>query len=271
MQCPVYKSNNCILKSVFTSKFNSVLFSLPLEQISAKYEVNCQGELDKCCFVKTTTVEEEKLEVVVHKKEEKLPEPEPEPEPVQEVKEEPENQIKVSLHQVSNPYLVKSDVLVYPANIILNLDDDVINSMSKNIIQNELDNIRRPIKMGSVYVTSNGGEKSQVKPTKIFHAVVSGESRLVNEIDIKSATRKSLMLANDMSARNVVVIPCDCGTHDIYDTARVQLSAIKTYIDTEKNLKIKNIFVVMEDKESLEVYEEYYNRIFVQWRTCHEH
>jgi O-acetyl-ADP-ribose deacetylase (regulator of RNase III) len=101
-----------------------------------------------------------------------------------------------------------------------------------------------------------------VKAQKIFHATVAGESRLVNEVDLKSAMRKALLLADEEQARNVVVIPADCGTHDINDIARVQLSSIKTYLSTHKNCKIKNIFIVMEDKESYQVFEEYYNRIF---------
>ena len=75
--------------------------------------------------------------------------------------------------------------------------------------------------------------------------------------------RKALFLADEEQARNVVVIPADCGTHDINDTARVQLSAIKTYLSTAKDSQIKNIFLVMEDEESYQVYEEYYNRIFL--------
>jgi O-acetyl-ADP-ribose deacetylase (regulator of RNase III) len=75
--------------------------------------------------------------------------------------------------------------------------------------------------------------------------------------------RKALLLADEEKVRNVVVIPADCGTHDINDTARVQLAAIKTYLSTAKESNIKNIFIVMEDEESYQVYEEYYNRIFL--------
>ena len=57
-------------------------------------------------------------------------------------------------------------------------------------------------------------------------------------------------------------MPCDCGTHDIADTARVQLAAIKTFLTAEKDCQIKNIFIVMEDQESYSVFEEYYQRIF---------
>ena len=108
----------------------------------------------------------------------------------------------------------------------------------------------------------NGGENSKVQAKKIIHAVVAGESRLVNEEDIKSSTRKALLLADDGQPKNMVMIPADCGTHDINDVARVQLSAIKTYLQTNKNCSLKNIFIVMEDKESYDVFEEYYQRIF---------
>jgi O-acetyl-ADP-ribose deacetylase (regulator of RNase III) len=116
--------------------------------------------------------------------------------------------------------------------------------------------------MGSVFETNNGGEQSKVQAKKIFHAVVAGESRLVNEEDIKTATRKALILADDGNSSNVLMIPADCGTHDINDVARVQLAAIKTYLQSNKNCSIKNIFLVMEDQESLDTFQEYYNRIF---------
>ena len=93
--------------------------------------------------------------------------------------------------------------------------------------------------MGTIYVTSNGGENSNVKPKYIYHAVVAGESRLVNEEDIKSATRKSLHIANKNGFKNIVMMPPDCGTHDINDASRVHLSAIKTYLQTEKECNFK--------------------------------
>jgi O-acetyl-ADP-ribose deacetylase (regulator of RNase III) len=134
--------------------------------------------------------------------------------------------------------------------------------MSRGSIQKELDKFSKPIKMGSVFETNNGGEQSKVQAKKIFHAVVAGESRLVNEEDIKTATRKALILADDGNSSNVLMIPADCGTHDINDVARVQLAAIKTYLQSNKNCSIKNIFLVMEDQESLDTFQEYYNRIF---------
>ena len=113
-----------------------------------------------------------------------------------------------------------------------------------------------------IYITSNGGDESQVKPKSIYHAVVAGESRLVNEEDIRSSMRKSLHLAESNNAGNIVILPCDCGTHDIEDTARVQLSSILTYFKSKKDSNIRNVFIVMEDEESYKTFEEYYNRIF---------
>jgi len=141
-------------------------------------------------------------------------------------------------------------------------NDVLLNRFSRGTIQTECDQIPKPIKMGHVYITSNGGENSQIKPKHIYHAVVAGESRLVNEEDIKTSVRKSLLLADQNNAANIVFIPCDCGTHDINDTARVQLASIKTYLQSNKESKLKNIFIVMEDEESFNTFEEYYNRIF---------
>ena len=169
---------------------------------------------------------------------------------------------RVSIHKVENPYLVKSDVLVYPTNIGLTVDDPLLNRMSRGRIQSECDKFSKPIKMGTVYITSNGDGDSKVKSQKVYHAVVAGESRLVNEADTKSAIKKALIIANQDKVRNIVMLPGDCGTLDINDAARVQLSAIKTFLSTEKDCCIKNIFLVMEDEDSYNTYEEYYNRIF---------
>jgi O-acetyl-ADP-ribose deacetylase (regulator of RNase III) len=170
--------------------------------------------------------------------------------------------VHVSIHKVRNPYQVKADVIVYPANIVLTVDDPLLNRMSRGKVQEECDKMSRPIKMGHVYVTSNGGELSSVVPKTILHAVVAGPSRLVNEQDIKSAIRKSLLMAEEMGAEKVVMLPCDCGTHDIADVARVQLSAIYTFLNSVETKSITHIFIVMEDEESKKIFEEYFERIF---------
>jgi O-acetyl-ADP-ribose deacetylase (regulator of RNase III) len=241
--CPVYlSSGDCLVKVLSNPRLSSFIAKIQLDLVIESWGKDCQGDRNLCTFK--------------HQIEEPTPEPTPEPEPISETK------TKISIHKIENPYLVKADVLVYPTNIGLTIDDPLLNRMSRGAVQNELDRFQKPIKMGTVYITSSGGENSKVKARKIYHATVSGESRLVNEVDLKSAMRKSLFLADEEQARNVLFIPADCGTHDINDAARVQLAAIKTYLQSAKESNIKNIFIVMEDEESYQVYEEYYNRIF---------
>ena len=251
--CPLYLENkNCFVKTTSTTHSVSYFTKIDLPFLQNKWDVDCEGDRDRCSFLLDEKKEEEpKVEIVEAPKE--------------KPKEEPKPQVKgtkVSIHKIENPYAVKADVLIFPANNVLTIDDVKLQKLSRGRVQSECDNFPKPIKMGHVYITSNGGEASQVKPKSIYHAVVAGESRLVNEEDIRSSMRKSLTLADSNNASNVVVIPCDCGTHDIEDTARVQLSSILTYFKSKKDSNIKNIFIVMEDEESYQTFEEYYNRIF---------
>jgi O-acetyl-ADP-ribose deacetylase (regulator of RNase III) len=247
--CPLYtQTSECALKLISNPRLVAFLLKKEFSVIQEKWISDCEGSILKCSY-KEETKESESQEVI--------------DEPaVKQIAEEFVESTKVSIHKVENPYLVKSDVLVYPTNIGLTIDDPLLNRMSRGRIQSECDKFSKPIKMGTVYITSNGFGDSKVKPQKVYHAVVAGESRLVNEADTKSAIKKALILANQEEARNIVMLPSDCGTLDINDSARVQLSAIKTFLNSEKNCKIKNIFVVMEDEDSYNTYEEYYNRIF---------
>lgn len=246
-KCPLYlQSSECTLKLISNPRIISFFLKQDFPVLQEKWNNDCQGNLINCSFSLQTQAQESIKEVIEESKQ---------PELVLE-------STKVSIHKVENPYLVKSDVIVYPTNIALTIDDPILNRMSRGRIQAECDKFSKPIKMGTVYVTSNGFGDTKVKAQKVYHAVVAGESRLVNEADTKSAIKKALILANQDEARNVVMLPSDCGTLDINDAARVQLSAIKTFLTTEKECKIKNIFLVMEDEESYNTYEEYYNRIF---------
>lgn len=249
--CPLYlQEKNCLLKIVSNPKITSVLSKIDFEVIDNSWNSDCEGSFINCTFKKlpVESIEPEPViqDVVETNQEEKIQ----------------ENTTKVSIHIVKNPYAVKSDVLFYPTNIALTIDDPLLMRLSFGKIQEECDTFKKPYKMGTLYITSNGGENSKVQPKHVYHLTVSGVSRLVHEGDVKSAMRKALDMADTNNARNIVVLPADCGTHDINDIARVQLSSIKTYLSTHKNCKIKNIFIVMEDKESYEVFEEYYNRIF---------
>jgi len=230
-KCPIYLNNKCVLSEEASINKLSEKFRIPIKIIETRKD--CQGDTDNCTYASYI----EPVFVSPYK-------------------------TKVSIHRVENPYLVKADYLIYPINNVLTVDDALLHRMSRGSIQKELDKFSKPIKMGSVFETNNGGELSKVQAKKIFHAVVAGESRLVNEEDIKTSTRKALMLSDDGKSSNVIIIPADCGTHDINDVARVQLAAIKTFLQSNKNCSIKNIFLVMEDQESFDTFQEYYRRIF---------
>jgi len=248
-KCPLYLANGeCLQKITSNPRLVSFLFRTDLSIIADKWNDDCKGDLQNCSFVIEKTVSQE----VVAKEETK------EENPVEE-----SNATKVSIHKIDNPYLVKTDILVYPIDISLSIDDPLLNRMTLGKVQEELDKFQKPIHMGTVYITSAGDDRTKIKAKNIFHSTVAGVSKLVNEQDVKSSTRKALLLAAEQSARNIVFIPADCGTHDINDIARVQLSSLKTYLQQNPDCPIKNIFVVMQDEESYQTFEEYYNRIFV--------
>ena len=182
--CPLYisQAKSCFVKLSSNERLFASLTGMKLPVVNEAWSHDCNGDFGNCSYI-----EKSKIASV----EETVPAPEIQ----QEVKpEKPKEEIKgarVSIHKIENPYLVKADVLVYPANNMLNIDDVLLHRFSRGTIQAECDQIPKPIKMGHVYITSNGGENSQVKPKSIYHAVVAGESRLVNEEDIKTSVRKA--------------------------------------------------------------------------------
>ncbi len=245
--CPLYIQDKkiCFVKLTSNEFITSSLLQKSLPMLKENWSNECNGDLNLCSF-------KEKIE-------------ETQEAPKETPKEEPKQTTgtKVSIHKHTNPYAVKSDFIYYPTNSILTIDDQLLNNLSKNKVQEECDRLKKPYKMGNIYITSNGGENSLVKAKNIIHGVVAGESRLVNEEDIRSSTRYALLHASLNGAQSIVMIPADCGTHDIYDTARVQLSAVKTFLQSNDLLSLKNIYFVMEDEESYKTFQEYYNRIFL--------
>lgn len=245
--CPLYIQDKkiCFVKLTSNEFITSSLLQKSLPMLKENWSNECNGDLNLCSF-------KEKIEETQEVTKETP-------------KEEPKQTTgtKVSIHKHTNPYAVKSDFIYYPTNSILTIDDQLLNNLSKNKVQEECDRLKKPYKMGNIYITSNGGENSLVKAKNIIHGVVAGESRLVNEEDIRSSTRYALLHASLNGAQSIVMIPADCGTHDIYDTARVQLSAVKTFLQSNDLLSLKNIYFVMEDEESYKTFQEYYNRIFL--------
>ena len=257
IMCPLYLENKtCLVKFISNPELISNLGRISLPLVNNQWRNDCHGDWANCSFKEKEVVENVLREEIVEQTKEE--EKQADTKVYETVKTAP----IVSMHQVANPYLVKADAIVCPTNIILTIDDAMLHKMSFGKVQKELDLVKKPIHMGTVYETTNGGEKSRIVPLKIFHAVVAGESRLVNEEDIKSATRKALLLADMQKLEKISMIPADCGTYDINDTARVQLAAIMQYFAANKNTGIKRVFLLMEDKESLESFQEYYKRVF---------
>lgn len=173
-----------------------------------------------------------------------------------------DSKVKIIIKQVSNVYLVKADGFVYPNNNLLQVDDQLLLRMTENEIQNKCnDFLRNPIKMGFPYgfeVPLNW----KIKQKHFINAVVAGASRLVNEADVASAMKKTLLYADSIGLESLVFMPCDNGTHDISLISLTQLSSIFTFCQKHQFSSIKSIYICMEDEESEQSFIEYYNRIF---------
>lgn len=169
--------------------------------------------------------------------------------------------IKIIIKQVDNVYLVKADAIIYPTNNLLETD-----SLLKKITQNEIDKynidiLKKGIKMGFPYCV-DVQPNWHLKQKYFINAVVAGESRLVNELDMQSAMKKSLLLADYLKLNSIVILPSDFGIHDIGLTSLAQLSSIFLFCKQHKFEHIKHIFVCMTDEETEQSFIEYYNRIF---------
>ena len=115
-KCPLYLSNGeCLQKITSNPRLVSFLFRTDLSIIADKWNDDCKGDLQNCSFVIEKTVSQE----VVAKEETK------EENPVEE-----SHRTKVSIHKIDNPYLVKTDILVYPIDISLSIDDPLLNRMT---------------------------------------------------------------------------------------------------------------------------------------------
>ena len=169
--------------------------------------------------------------------------------------------VKIIIKQVENVFMVKADVLVYPTNNLLEYDHS-FDKLTLYKAKRKADEIfRRGVKMGFPYgFESDPSWKNKQK--YIINAVVAGESRLVNEADISSAMKKSLLMIDQLGYESALIVPCDYGTHDISLTSLTQLSAIFLFCQQHTFKNLKHIFVCMEDEESEQSFIEYFNRIF---------
>lgn len=293
-QCPFYMKDtggksSCLIKLTTTPQILTSLLESDDHSDSDYWDMDCGGEWSNCSVLpllyRFKEDEEEQTVISMSKNEQAIEEYDPfgDSENPDDYPDEPESPIitieptpkivrtvelenyptKFTIHMVKNPYLVKGDVLVYPTNNQLCIDDMELRRMLRGLIDNEINMfLQKPVRMGKIYTTSNGGERSLVKAKHIYHAVVAGTSRLVNEKDVGDSTFKALVRASIEGHKSVILMPSDCGTLDIYATAMVQIGAIKQFLMSHPETKIEHIFMVMTDQLSCDVFNKYNKRIF---------
>lgn len=247
-ECPFYcqgsdGQSSCLLKTVIRKKtWEEHVFQHISEEFNSEYEQDCLGQFNNCCFANEIwTGPEQNSENILNNEEEIL-------------------EVKVAIHKVENPYKVKCDILIYPTNNLLEIDDMLLNRLTRNQLQPECDSFNANVNMGDVYITSNGN--GGVAAKQIYHAVVAGESRLVNDNDVQQAIKKALIMADANGAEIVTLMPADCGTHDLDATALAQLTAIHAFLEMDGIEHIKYIFVIMDDQDTYDVFIEKFSRIF---------
>ena len=276
--CPFYVKSPKSKRFCFIKQNMSPAQSMALVEENPDFDPlswndDCKGEFEKCAIVSLLYKIKEDEPVIApadlesiedYNPFEEYSEDEPEEQAEEETKE-PEDLIFVKIVGVDNIYSVKADALIYPNNQILQIDDDELNYRSYNKVQDELDKIAPPVALGTVYQTSNGGDhKGGIKAKRIYHAVVATQSRLVNETGIIKSVVKSLTQADEDGCETVVMLPMDCGTFDLHATAYAQLNAIYKFLETVNAKNIKNIFIITtkNDKVTLDIFNEKFDRIF---------
>ena len=121
--------------------------------------------------------------------------------------------------------------------------------------------LKAGIKMGYCYPLEVA-DTWKIKQKFIINAVVAGESRLVNEADVISCMKKSVIMSDQMGLESIVILPCDNGTYDISLVSMAQLSSILVLTKSHEFKHLKSIYICMSDEESEQAFIEYYNRIF---------
>ena len=264
-ECPFYVKGadnlfGCLLKTIVNKEsWNNILENELSDEFEEEYSSDCEGKFQKCSFANEIWNGSEIEEVMND---------------VEEIEEENDSDtdVKITIHQVKNPYQIKCDVLVYPTNNLLEIKDPALNRMSRNKIQAECDQYQKnnPVKMGHIYKTSNGG--GSVVAKNIYHAVVSGESLLVNDGDVANSIRKALILADNDEAEIVALIPPDIGKYNpiiksneyySYESAaQAQLNTLAQYLMNIGVDSIKHILILTENELAYNIYVDQFSRTF---------
>jgi O-acetyl-ADP-ribose deacetylase (regulator of RNase III) len=270
-ECPFYVKQNknrfCFMKSnIAAAQAYNAVDNSDFELSS--WSNDCKGEFENCTFIDllydtNETNDNKQTDSELYQDFDPFEEESDAPEIKEKI--DPEDLVFVKVVGVENVYSVKVDALVYPNNQMLIIDDEELNYRSFDKIQDELNKIVPPVQMGAVYKTSNGGtHKGAIVPKIIYHAVVATQTRLVNEGAISKSTVKALSQADADGCESIAFLPMDCGNFDLHQTANAQLSAIYNFLDTVASKNIKNIFIITtkNDKVTLDIFNEKFDRIF---------
>lgn len=166
------------------------------------------------------------------------------------------------------PYQIwqtSADVMILPANSVLSLPDRWLHKMSRGNVQAELDTVlrSRAIKIGQIIQTTGGGDhEGGVVAKKLMHAVIAAETWVSSAHAITQMTPQCLFAADAMGAKTVVLTPFDCGTVDIDSAARAQLMALRRFLYSNKIDNVEQVYIVMSDALSYQVYTDAYAEIF---------
>lgn len=269
--CPFYVEGPKKNKFCFIKQNISIAQAVSLVDENPNFDPtswndDCRGDFSNCALVKLLYDLNEDEPELKSPIQEQIDDYDPYEEYEEEEEDvEPEDLVSVRVLGVDNVYSVKVDALVYPNNQLLFIDDIELSKRSLGQIQAELDKIAPPVQMGSIYVTSNGGDhRGGIIPKKIYHAIVATQMRLVNEQAISKSVVKCLTQADADGLENIAMLPMDCGTFDLYQTASAQLGAIYNFLQTVPTKNLKNIFIITtkNDKVTLDIYNEKFDRIF---------
>jgi len=269
--CPFYVKGGdntlgCLLKETIPKKnWNNIIQHELSKEFEKEYQMDCEGIFEKCCFANEIWDDSVNNEQITIKEDN---------EEIMSNNDESMNDtdVKITIHKVQNPYQIKCDVLIYPTNNLLEIKDAALNRMSRNRVQAECDHYLKSnsIKMGHVYPTSNGS--AQISAKKIYHAVVAGESLLINDVDISNTIRKSLILADNEEAEIVAILVPDVGQinnltdkgeYSSYELlANAQLNTLYQYLMNIGVDYIKYILVLTESQIAYDIYVDQFSRTF---------
>ena len=276
-ECPFYvksgETRKCFIKSMIPVNIATAVVEGPNSFNESNWDKDCKGLLGYCHVI--PLLYNMDAEVPISPEDSAINDFSPfsnsdeiEADNEEDYEDEDEIDVEVGISE-NNPYLVEYDVLVYPTNEALLIDDDELNQRSGGSVQDECEYKYKDIvvKMGQIYPTSNGSSKkfkSGIKSKTIYHAVVASASRLVSPEAIKKTVYNALYLANSQKLESIAFIPADCGTFPLDESALNQLTSISAYLQTvdREKLYLKRIHIIMQDKESLRAYNEYFERIF---------